>query len=137
MKGLGDQFLTGAALAGDENGALGIRHLFDQGEHLAECFALSDNPVEAVARLEFALEPAVLALELAVFDGLIDQAPNHVEALLLKRLFEIPECTGPQGLEGALRAAESRDYDAGQVRADLVNSLDDVQAVHAGHLDVT
>ena len=33
VKGLGDQFLTGAALAGDENGALGIRHLFDQGEH--------------------------------------------------------------------------------------------------------
>ena len=72
-----------------------------------------------------------------MFDGLIDQAPNYVEALLFKRLFEIPERTGPQGLEGAFRATESRDDNAGQVRADLVNSLDDVQAVHAGHLDVT
>ena len=133
----GDELLAGAALSRDQHRAVGVRHLLDDGEHPLQRCALSDDVVELVAGAELAVERAVLGLEAAVLDGLLDQAAHHVEALLLEGLLEVPEGAGPQGLDGVLGAAVAGDHDAGQIRLDLVDLPHELEAVDARHLDVS
>ena len=66
---LGDQFLTGAALAVDQHGGARRRHLRNQVEHGEHLFALADDVGEIVALLQRALQLDVLFAQPAALDG--------------------------------------------------------------------
>ena len=74
MDGLGDQFLAGAALAGDQHRRARRRDLRDQVEHRQHLFALADDVRKVVALLESALELDVFFAQPAAFDGQRDSA---------------------------------------------------------------
>ncbi len=108
VKGPGDQLLAGAALAGDQHGAVGICDLLDHVEDTPQSRAGSDDVLEAVALVELALEDPVLGLEAAVFDGLFHEPSDHVQMGLVEGLLQVPEGARPQGVRVSSRHFRSR-----------------------------
>src|SRR4029453_10080723 len=98
-----------------QHGAVGARHLRHHVEYTAQRAAVADDVLEPVLRAQLALELAVLGLEPAVLDRLLDEPPHHVEVALVERLLEVPERPRAQRLDRALRAAKARHDDAGQI----------------------
>jgi len=136
VEGPGDEFLAGSALAGDQHRGLGIGDPLHYGEHLLQLGALADDAVELVLGTQLAVEHAILGLEAAVFDSLLHETSDHIQALLLEGLLEVPECAGAQRFDGVLGAAVAGDHDAGQIGGDVADLPYQLQPVDARHLDV-
>jgi hypothetical protein len=97
---------------------------------------VADDVLEAVLGAQLALQRAVLRLEPAVLDRLLDEPAHDVEVRLVERLLEIPERARAQRLDRALGAAIARDDDAGQVGLDLVDLPHQLESVEPGHAHV-
>ena len=136
VQGARDHLLARAALARDQDGAVGVRHALDHVEHAAQRRARADQVLVVVAPVELALEQAVLGLEAAVLDGLRREPAQHVVVGGLDRLLEEPVGAGPQRLERGLRAAVAGDHDAGQVGLHLADLAHQLEPADARHLDV-
>ena len=133
MNRLGDQFLAGAALAGDQHGRARGRDLRDQVEHGENPFALADDVREIVALLQGALELHVFFAQAPAFDG-----QRHLRQQLV---------VGPRLGDVVVRAALERrarhvDRAVGGDQHDrkagiaLVNFAQQFEAVAVGQADV-
>ena len=94
VDGPGDELLAGTTFTRDQHRAVGLGHLGDHIEDRVEGRAGSDDVLELVAGLELTLQHPVLGLEAPDFDGLLHQAPDHVEMALVEGLLQVPEGAG-------------------------------------------
>ncbi len=91
----------------------------------------ADDVLEAVVRSQFVLQPAIFTAQAAMFDGLLDETANDVQVAALEGLFEIPEGTRAERLDGVFRASMTRDDDVGEVRVQLANLGDELDPAHS------
>ena len=124
---LGDQLLAGAALAADQDVALGRRGPADQVEHLADRPALADDAVEPLALSQLLLEVAVLGGQATALQALADGEPD---LFVLERLGQVVEGALPHRLDRALDGGVGGDHDDDLVRVALADAAHDLPAVH-------
>ena len=133
VDGPGDEFLAGAALAGDEDRGPGLGHPFYQGEDLLHDLGFADDVGEAVLFFQFLVQEAVLEDEVAVLQGLGD---GHHDLFVLEGLEDVVEGAFFHGRDGFFHGAESGHDDHGQVRVELLQFFQELDAAHLGHLHI-
>ena len=72
MNGPGDEFLAGAALAGDQDGGPGLGHPFDQGQDVLHDPGFSHNIGKTVFLVQFLVQQAIFDDQMTVLQGLGD-----------------------------------------------------------------
>jgi hypothetical protein len=125
--------LTGAALAGDQHGRLARRHLIDDLEDALHRWARADD----VARRHAIANPRAQLASLAPQRLLLEHLVEHDHELVeVERLGQVLGGTGAHRIDGRRHRTERGHHDhRGRVlhRAELLDQLD---AIHAGHLEV-
>jgi len=129
----GDELLPRPALAVDQDGRLGVRHLVEHLEDLHHLFGLADDLALAVALAELPLEDLVLRLQAPHAQGIAHDQQDLVVLRLLLDVLERPlgHRLNRRGLGGVRRQDQHRERRI--VRERLLEQLD---AVHPGHLQV-
>ena len=119
------QLLAGAALAADQDRDAARGHLPDQGHHLAHGWAVPDDPLEPVGRIELALEPAVLVPEHHRLGGALHQVAEDHQ---VQRLLDEVVRPALQCLLGGRDVAVGGDHDGLGVRLQALGQLQDFQS---------
>ena len=134
VHGPGDEFLAGAAFAGDEDGGFAGGDLFDEGEDLAHGSGLAGHVAEGAVAGELALETLGFFGEAAVGDGAVQKNAEHGG---LDGFFEEPVGTEVvDGGEGGFDVAEGGKDDGGDLNAFAGEAAEEFKAVHAGHFEI-
>ena len=131
--GAGDEFLAGAAFAGDQDGRAGRRDLADELVNLLHCGRIADDGLAAFLRVKLGgkgddlfhragggerLEKQVLQL------GNVEGLEHVIVGPALHRL------------DGRLRGAVGRHHDHDLLRVDLAQFLERVETALLAHADV-
>ena len=130
---LGHQLLAGAALAQDQDVALGRRGELDQVVDLLHRLALADQVVEPEALAELLLQVPVLGGEPPLVQPLAD-GEHHL--FVLERLGDVVEGPLAHRLDGALDRGEGGDHHHHQVGIAPADLAQHLHAVHAGEHEV-
>ena len=133
MDGLGDQFLPGAGLAGDQDGGAAGSHLGHQVQHADHALALADDVGETVALLEGALEMRVLIFEPPPHDHAVDL---DEQLLVVPGLGEIVVGAELEGVDRGLHRAVGGDHEDRGFAVALADLLEHVHAGAVGHHEV-
>ena len=141
MDAAGDELLTGAALAADEDGGRVLRHGVDGLVHFEHRRAATDDGTEALGAMDLGAQPAVLALEVG---DVQDLAERHQELVGIAGLHEVVPGAELHGFDGCLGAAvpgqdDHRGCEQAAVAARRYVPLQATQqlhAVHHGHVEV-
>ncbi len=133
VQGLREQLLAGAALAEQQHGGRGGRHLPDRLEHREHLGALADQVVEAVLVLEPLAQRARLLEQPLLLERLLE---HDLQLLDVDRLAEVVLRAQLHGLDGGLHRAVGRHHDDHRLRADLLDLGQQLDAVHARHAQV-
>jgi hypothetical protein len=128
-----DELLPRAALAADENRAVGIGHLVHEAEHPLDLLALADDLLEIVPLLELLLEKYVLVFHPVHVEGVPD---DHLDLVVFRALDEIVERAAVEGVDGGLRRSVRRHDDDRQRGVRLFHRREKLDSVHSLHLDV-
>ena len=124
---LGHQLLAGAALAHHQDRGARRRRLGDQAEDLLHPLALAHDLGEARLVPERGAQLAVLVLQAA----LVEPVAQDVEDLLvLEGLGDVVEGALLHRRDGGLHRGVGRDHQHDQVRVDLLQLLEDLEAAH-------
>src|SRR5262249_9388544 len=107
----------------------------DDSDDRPQRLALADDVLEAVARLELALELAVRTVQAAELERLLDQGSQTGDAFVA--LLDEPERARIQRLDRVLGGAEARDHDAHGLGRECAHAPHERDAVHAGHLEIS
>ena len=134
MDGAGDQLLAGAALATDDDGAVGGGDGADGLLELAHGLALADEVIKRVALGGVALESGVLLAQVGTIHGQGDGAEEIFEEL--GAFADVVEGSGVQSLDGNLRVIDGGDDDDHGVRRDAARVLEDIHAGDVGHAHI-
>ena len=129
----GDERLAGAALAGDQDGGLGVGHALDHVEDPQHAVVVADDVLQAESHVELGLEIAVLFEDLALVEGPLD---GHLQLFVDQGLGEEIEGPGADGLDGGLDGAVAGDHDDGGGRVMLPAMGEDVEPVTVAEADV-
>ncbi len=103
VDGPGDEFLAGAALAGNQDRGPGLGHPFHQGQDILHDSGLTHNVGEAVLFFQFLVQQAVGEDQVAVFQGLGD---GHHDFFILKGLEDVIEGAFFHGRDRFFHGAE-------------------------------
>ena len=133
VDGPGDEFLAGAALAGDQDRGPGLGHPFHQGQDLLHDPGLSHDVGEAVLFFQFLVQQAVGQDQVAVFQGLGD---GHQDLFVFEGLEDVIEGPFFHGRDRFFHGAEGGHDDHRQVRVEAVQFVQELDAAHLGHLHV-
>ena len=133
VDGPGDEFLAGAALAGNQDRGLRPGHPFHQGQDFLHDPGLSHNVGEAVLFFQFLVQQAVGQDEVAVFQGLGD---GHQDFVVLEGLEDVIEGAFFHGRDRFFHGAERSHDDHRQIRLELLQFVQELDAGHLGHLHV-
>ncbi len=120
----GDQFLAGAALAENQDRAVGVRHALDHFEHGLHGRRVADDLVELVFALELFLQVGVLGNGVVVGKRALNREAQvvHLEGLL-KIIVGPPLHRFDRRLDGA----ETGDHDDSRRRVQRAGLLQDVE----------
>ena len=133
MERAGYQLLARAALALDEDGAVGVGHLGDQIIDLLHLRAGADDVLKFVAVLELLLEIDVFAHGALEIERPLD---GHLELVDFERFCYVIIRPELHGLHGGFHGSIPGDHDHGWHRAQAVTGFEDIKAAHAFHFDV-
>ena len=133
VDGAGDQLLTGAAPAGDEDGGVGGRDLLEHVEDLLHLLRGADDALKAVALVNLKIELDVVADEGLLLRGLLELGAEDVE---IDRLVEIVVRALVECLEGGLVRRIAGHHDDLGVRIPAPGMADDVDAAEVAHDEV-
>lgn len=133
MDRLGDELLTGTALAGDEHRRVRRRDLDDAPEHLADRLRAPGDVLELVPLLELAGEQLHLAREPPVMVRALDL---DEELLLRERLLDVVEGAEPHRLDGALDGAVGRHHDDLGRHVRLLHRAEHADTIAAAHPEI-
>ena len=141
MQRAGDELLAGAALAGDEHGAVAARHGPDGPEHLEHLRALAHDAVAvqrleeflAVQRVHVLLQDGDVAFERARRDGV---AHDVAQLRDLDRLGEVVVGAVLQRVDGGFGRRVAGDHDEDRVGGERLRLLEQLHAVQLAHADV-
>ena len=130
----GDQLLAGAALAGDQHGAVRCRAtLATTSRTRRSARALADDVLEAVLRAQLALQQAVLGLAAGLSIACSTSRRTTSRWPWSNGFSRYQKAPGAQRLDRLLGAAVARDHDAGRSGVDLVDLAHQLEAVDARH----
>ena len=130
MEGAGHQFLARAALAEDQHGRIGGRHLaqsFQQPLHRGTL------PEQALARVHLSPEFAVFLRQPAVTHGALDR---HAQLISGERLGQVVEGAFPHRVDRRGHGRMPRHDDHGQPRIVCEGHGQQGHAVGTGHLEI-
>src|SRR2546430_945489 len=133
MNGFGDEFLTGAAFAADENGGARRRDLRDEVQKHLHFVALADNVREIEALLQGAFKLDVFIAQPARFHGLRHLGKQFIVG---PRLGDVVHRAILESGAGHVDRAVGSDQDDGELRIAAVNLLEHVQTVAVRQADV-
>ena len=125
-----DELLADAALAGDEHRGVGGRGAADGGHHVLQPRALADH---LMADLDGLLQHAVLVAQLPRIER-VAEADEH--ALARERLLDEIERALFRRFDGGADRSVARHDDDRERVVDVAQPLEDLDAIHAGHLHV-
>ena len=134
MDGAGDQLFAGAALAADDDGAVGGGDGADGLLEPAHGLALADEIVERVVLRGVALEGGVLLAQLGAVQGQGGGAQHIFEEF--GTFADVVEGSGVEGLDGNFGVIDGGDDDDHGVGRDAARVLEDFHAGDAGHAHV-
>lgn len=129
VEGLCDELLSGPAFALDKDGRPRGRDLHDNVEEAQHWLAFADDVFEAVALLEGATKKGDLGLGAAAADG---GADVEDEFLIVPGLLDEVVGAGAYGFDDVADCAVSRDHDDGELRSQLNNAWQQIEAALAG-----
>ena len=129
IDGAGDQFLAGAALAGDEDVDVLRRDPADRLAHLLDDGRAPDDGVP----LHLLRQHGGDGHEAGGLEGPVEHA---AEALQVERLDEVVEGAALHRLDGGVGSAVGRDEDHRPLRVGVVQFAEQVEAGAVGQLDV-
>jgi hypothetical protein len=129
-----DQLLARAALAEEQHGRVGRGDGLDDREDLAHGARLADDALEAAGGLEGLLERAVAGQEPAPLDGAGGDQRHALRAR--ERPGQVVVGAEAHGLHGGRDAAVGGHHDHRQVGPGPAHALEQLQAVHLGHVQV-
>ena len=133
VQGAGDQFLAGAAGAADQHGGVGRRHLLDELHDLLHRPAGADQAI-AGRFVGDLLDPLPFpAVELDLLERLLDVDFQLGE---MERLGEVVVGAMLHRLDGGLDAAVGGEHDGFELRLTFLELLQELDAVHARHVQV-
>ena len=128
-----DQLLAGAALAGDQHAGARRRDLRDGLEHLLHRRGVADDVREAV----LLGQPLAQLARLRAQPALLQLALDHDGQLVdVDRLGQVVGGARAHGRDRGLDRAERGHHDHRQVGVALAQACQQLDAVHAGHLQV-
>src|ERR1700722_10769763 len=133
MNGARDHFFAGPGFSGDQNRRGGRRGNFHLTHHFLHRSGSPDQRSNFTGGAQVAAQREDRLLVAGVTQGAFDERAQYRR---LQRLFDVPVGSGFDGLDDALVAAAAGDddyRDAGDFFAELGEQ---VEAVHAGQLDV-
>ena len=133
MQRAGDEFLAGAALALDQDGAVGIGDLGDEVVDLLHLRARADDVLEAVFLLDDLPQVAVLADEALVIERALD---GELQLIHLERLGDVVVGAELHRLERRLHRLVRRDQDDRRLRQHLAAFAEDVEAADLVHAQI-
>jgi hypothetical protein len=130
VNGARGQLLAGPALAVDEDADVGLGHLRDGGEHLADRRRGADHELELVAELDLLLEDARPPLQAAVVAGA--QEGERDDLHVLDRLLQVIEGACLERGRGGHAAVVAGQHDDRQIRRDLTRLDQHIEPVDPG-----
>ena len=133
MDGVGDELLTGAVLALNQDVGVAGGHAFDELEEVLHLLALAHHVPEAVAAADLLLQPQVLGPLAGELHRLVEDVD---ESGLVHRLFEKVERPGLSGLHGARHAALGTDHDDLRRLVDLFQPPEERYPIRVRQLEV-
>ena len=128
-----DHVLAHAAFPAQQHRGAGGRHARDGGENLLHRRAAADDVVELVALAQLLAQLAILVAQLADFQRLFHHGHQVIER---KRLGQKIDRAGLHGLHRVFDGAERGHDDHGRVRVLAAQFVEQLQAVHAGQLQI-
>ena len=130
MQRAGDEFLSRAVLAGDEHPCRRFSYAIDLIAHGANAVRPSNDLVSRLNRLT---QPGVLGEQIEVLQRVAQRDENAVG---VERLLENVVCAQLRGFDGGLNRRVSADHDDDRARIALLDLLERLDAVDAGHLHI-
>jgi hypothetical protein len=130
VDGLGDEFLAGAGIAGDQDGRAAGGDLGHQVQLLDHALALADDIGEAVALLQGALEVGILVFQAPGRDHAID---FDDELFVVPGLGEVVVGAQLEGLDGGFHRAVGGDHENGRLAVVRAHVLKHLHAGTVGH----
>jgi len=130
MDGAGDELLADAALALNQHRCVGRRRASDRRHHVLQAGALADH---LMADLDGLLEGSILVAQLPRIERV---AQAHEDAFARERLLDEVERPLFGRFDRRADRPVPRDDDHGQRVVHVAQPLEDLDAVHAGHLHV-
>src|SRR6204780_3673146 len=128
-----DHFLAGAGFAGDQNRSGGGRGNFHLAHHVLHRAGGADEDADLAGGAQVAAQRDDGLLIAGVAEGAFDERAQYRR---FQRFFDVPVGAGFDGLDDAFIAAAAGDDDDRDTRDFFAELGEQVEAVHAGKLDV-
>ena len=128
-----DELLAGAALAGDQHGRVAVGDAADQLDRLADRRARARDAVDRHVAVGGRAQALDLALQRQVLERAADRDRERVD---LHRLGDEVVGAGADRGDRGVEAALAGEHDRQEVGMALAELLAELDAGHAGHLDV-
>jgi hypothetical protein len=133
VNGAGDELLSRAGLAQDQDVRLRARRLPDELEDLGHGGATTDDVLQTQHLLELLAQVPVLEVQLTVTQGAFHRHRELVHRKVLRQVVERPFLDGG---DRRFDRRERRDHDDGQTGIDVVRPTQQLHAIHGRHLEV-